>query len=214
MRELTVHPLPGGFRRSSGYGYRTNPVTGATGTFHRGVDYAAPTGTPLFAPWDGVVSTGNEPSGAGQWIWVDSGTDRFKSFHHSAYEVRSGPVKAGDVIAYIGTTGSSTGPHAHLELWEAGRNIDPTPYLDRAPFKGSTPAPAPIKPTVTPEEDDVKFIIRDKNMGAWLCWGLFRRFIATQEEYNQLIYVGVEYKGLNHDFVMNHFTEIPRDRIS
>lgn len=210
MRDLDVFPLPKGtYYRTSGYGYRRHPVTGAATSFHRGVDYAAPTGTPLLAPFDGFVTTGNEPGGAGLWINLANGSDLFKSFHHSAYKVRSGFVGAGTHIADIGTTGSSTGPHAHLELWENGRNIDPTPYLNAAEHKMNAPVPAPVQ-----EEEDVKFILRDKNMGAWLCWGLFRRFIATQAEYDQLVFLGVEYKGMNHDFVMNHFTEIPRDRIA
>lgn len=189
MRELTVFPLPEGtFRRSSGYGYRTNPVTGKPGTFHRGVDYAAPTGTPLYAPFDGVVTVGNEPGGAGQWIWVDSGTDRFKSFHHSAYEVRSGRVKAGDVIAYIGTTGSSTGPHAHLELWENGRNIDPTPFLDRAENNRTT-APEPAHE----EEEDVSVILWDKQ-AAWLVNGVFKHCL-TPENVDYLRKLGVKDLG-------------------
>jgi hypothetical protein len=60
----------------------------------------------------------------------------FKSFHHSGFAVHSGWVEAGTVIAWIDSTGSSTGSHAHLELWEYGMNIDPTGYLDRAPLYG------------------------------------------------------------------------------
>lgn len=213
MRELTVFPLPGGtYRKSSGYGVRTNPVTGKAGTFHRGCDYAAPHGTPLYAPFDGAVTTGNEPGGAGLWIWVQNGPDLFKSFHHSGYEVRSGTVKAGDTIAYIGTTGSSTGAHAHLELWENGRNIDPTPYLDRAPIKGSAPAPAPIP---TPEEDDeVKTAIMWDNQGAaWQCWGIYRRHIATPQEVAELKYLGVQDWGVQQA-LMAHLTIVPRLKLA
>lgn len=136
MRELTFFPLLESYPKTSGYGYRIDPITGAQGSFHRGVDYGAPMNVPLIAPFDGQVTTGYESGGAGNWIWVVQGSDMFKSFHHSSFAVTSGWVLAGETIAYIGTTGSSTGAHAHLELWENGTNIDPTGYLDRAPLKG------------------------------------------------------------------------------
>lgn len=208
MRELTCFPLPEGtYRRSSGYGLRRHPVTGAPGTFHKGVDYAAAHGTPLYAPFDGHVTTGNEPGGAGMWIWVDSGTDRFKSFHHSGYEVRSGPVRSGDVIAYIGTTGSSTGAHGHFELWEAGRNIDPTPFLDRAPIKGTVTAVAPA----TEEEEDVTVIAWD-DQGAYACNGILRRPI-TPEQLEAYRFLGVKDLGKNDRF-LSLFTIIPNDRMA
>lgn len=136
MRELTYFPLPARYPVTSGYGYRIDPITGAQGSFHRGVDYGAPYGEPVLAPYDGQVTTGYESGGAGNWLWVVNGADMFKSFHHSAFEVSSGHVVAGQVVAYIGSTGSSTGAHAHLELWESNVNIDPTGYLNRAPVMG------------------------------------------------------------------------------
>lgn len=133
MRELTYFPLLESYPKTSGYGYRIDPITGAVGSFHRGVDYGAPWGAPVIAPFDGQVTTGYE-GGAGNWCWVVNGGDMFKSFHHDHTEVYSGWVAAGTVIAYIDSTGSSTGSHAHFELWENGVNIDPTGYLDRAPL--------------------------------------------------------------------------------
>lgn len=134
MRELDCFPLLERYATTSPYGYRTNPVTGAPSTFHRGVDYAAPYGAPVLAPFAGEVTTGYEEGGAGYWSWVANGGDLFKSFHHSGTCVHSGWVAAGTPVAYIGSTGSSTGSHAHLELWEGGTNIDPTGHLDRAPL--------------------------------------------------------------------------------
>ena len=139
MRELTYFPLLESYPKTSGYGQRIDPITGAAGSFHRGVDYGAPYGVPVIAPFDGNVTTGNEPGGAGLWLWVVNGGDMFKSFHHSDFAVSGGWVTAGTSIAYIDSTGSSTGSHAHLELWENGVNIDPTGYLDRAPLYGHTP---------------------------------------------------------------------------
>jgi murein DD-endopeptidase MepM/ murein hydrolase activator NlpD len=139
MRELTFFPLLESYPKTSNYGYRTDPITGAQGSFHGGVDYGAPWGVPVIAPWDGLVTTGYE-SGAGNWLWVDAGSDRFKSFHHDSFAVGSGAwVTAGTTIAYIDSTGSSTGSHAHLELWEGGNRIDPTGFFDRAPLLHHTP---------------------------------------------------------------------------
>jgi hypothetical protein len=143
MRELTYFPLPESYPKTSGYGYRYDPITGQPGAFHRGVDYGVPQGVPVLAPYDGQVTTGYESGGAGNWSWVTNGGDMFKSFHHSGVAVAGGWVTAGTEIAYIGTTGSSTGPHAHFELWEWGVNIDPTGYLDRAPLIGGSPQPPP-----------------------------------------------------------------------
>lgn len=136
MRELTYFPLLESFPKTSNYGYRIDPITGAQGSFHRGVDYGAPYGVPVIAPYDGELTTGYESGGAGNWLWVVNGGDMFKSFHHSEYALHSGWVHAGQTIAYIGSTGASTGAHAHLELWDHGSNIDPTGYLDRAPLIG------------------------------------------------------------------------------
>jgi len=136
MRELTFFPLLERYPKTSGYGYRIDPITGAATKFHRGVDYGAPSGAPVVAPFDGQVTTGYEAGGAGNWLWVVNGGDMFKSFHHASHAVYSGWVQAGTTVAYIDSTGSSTGSHAHLELWEHGVNIDPTGYLDRAPLLG------------------------------------------------------------------------------
>jgi hypothetical protein len=140
MRELTYFPLLESFPKTSPYGYRIDPITGAQGAFHRGVDYGAPDGAELIAPYDGQVTTGYESGGAGNWLWVDDGNGNlFKSFHHSGFAVSGGWVEAGTVLAWVDSTGSSTGSHAHLELWEWGLNIDPTGYLDRAPlFNGGS----------------------------------------------------------------------------
>ena len=162
MRELTYFPFLQSYPITSGYGQRIDPITGAAGSFHRGVDYGAPAGTPIIAPFDGQITTGYESGGAGYWIWCVNGPDMFKSFHHSSFEVSGGWVVAGTTIAYIGTTGSSTGPHAHFELWDHGTNIDPTGYLQRAPLRDSPPPDEEDEVT----DDDINRII--SAMGAIL----------------------------------------------
>lgn len=207
MRNLTCFPLPeGSYWKSSPYGWRTHPITGKR-TLHRGTDYAAPAGTDVYAPFSGVASIGYEAGGAGHWVNVTAGSDVFKSFHHQAPGV-VGWVEAGQVIAHIGNSGGSTGPHAHFELWDHGQNIDPTPYLDAAPFKAA--APAPMTPT---EDEDVTVLARDsKTLAAYACNGLFKRYIATQDEFNAYKYIGAKDLGINDGFLAL-LTEIPRTKI-
>lgn len=152
MRELTWFPLLASYPKTSPWGARVDPITGEVNSWHRGVDYGVPHGEPVIAPFDGQVTTGYESGGAGHWSWVAAGPDLFKSFHHSYVVVEGGWVAAGTVIAEIGSTGSSTGAHAHLELWEAGTNIDPTGYLDRAPLYGNVPKPQPPEDEMTDED--------------------------------------------------------------
>lgn len=173
MRELTFFPLLESYPKTSNYGYRIDPITGAQGSFHRGVDYGCPYGAPVIAPFDGQVTTGYESGGAGNWSWVVNGNDMFKSFHHSAVEWYSGWVHAGTTIAYIGSTGSSTGAHAHLELWDHGSNIDPTGYLDRAPLMGTPP-----EEDVMTDEDfnriaNIVGVILDNRIDQFLCANQF-----------------------------------------
>lgn len=134
MREMTCFPLDQRYPVTSPYGYRIDPITGAASSFHRGIDYGAPWGAPVLAPFDGYVTVGNEPGGAGNWSWVVDGPYMFKSFHHDYATVTSGWVAAGTVIAVIDSTGSSTGAHAHMELWDGGVVIDPTWYFEQAPL--------------------------------------------------------------------------------
>lgn len=206
MRELDCFPLPGGtYRRSSGYGYRTNPVTGAKGTFHRGVDYAAAAGTPIYAPFDGLLQTGYEAGGAGNWTNLSNGTDKFKSFHHIR-PGRSGWVKAGEEIANIGTTGSSTGAHGHFELWQNGTVIDPTGFLDRAPIKGSFPTEIPI--VVNPVEDEDVTVIMWGPGGAYAVNGLFKKGL-NEVQFNKLKYIGCKDYGRVDDDLLAVYADLP-----
>ena len=171
------------------------------------MDYAAAAGTSVYAPWSGFVTTGYESGGAGNWVWVDDGPYRFKSFHHSAFQVFGGFVNAGDVIAYIGTTGSSTGPHAHLELWDHGQLIDPTAYFDRAPLKGTSPAPTP-----EPEDDDVAAVIAWGDTAAYELDGLFKRNLSPAEV-DLKRFLGLEDIGYQ-PAIVDATTESPRIKLA
>lgn len=117
---------------SSGFGYRTDPKTGKKGEFHNGIDLAVPTGTPVKAPMDGVVSLVNSGGDGGNQIIIRHSNGYYTGYAHlSRLLVKKGDrIKQGDVIALSGNTGKSTGPHLHLTMTDpAGAKIDPGKYL-------------------------------------------------------------------------------------
>ena len=112
---------------SSPYGLRWNGTE-----FHQGIDIAAETGTPIVATADGVVtSAGWNGSGYGNMVDVDHGGGIVTRYGHaSAVAVTVGQeVRRGQVIAYVGSTGYSTGPHLHYEVRVNGQPVDPAGYL-------------------------------------------------------------------------------------
>ncbi|WP_413113233.1 M23 family metallopeptidase [Thaumasiovibrio sp. DFM-14] len=124
-------PTPGA-RISSHYGTRTHPVTGRK-TTHRGMDFAVNTGTPIYAPADGVVETvrpSNE--GSGNFLRLQHSFGITTSYSHlDKFEVRSGQfVRKGDLIGRSGNTGLSTGPHLHYEVRFVGRALDPRHFVN------------------------------------------------------------------------------------
>ena len=117
-------------RLSSRFGNRRDPFTRRT-AFHAGIDYAAPTGTPVYAPADGVVTRAGRRGGYGLMIDIDHAHGLSTRFAHlSRMMVAPGvQVRRGDVIGLIGSTGRSTGPHLHYEVHRRGRAIDPLPFV-------------------------------------------------------------------------------------
>ena len=117
-------------RLSSGYGMRTHPVLGRR-KGHKGVDLAAPTGTPVYATADGTISRANWFSSYGKFISIEHGADMQTRYAHlSQIVVNAGDtVKKGELIGYVGSTGRSTGPHLHYEVRIAGQDVDPAPYM-------------------------------------------------------------------------------------
>ncbi|OPY12075.1 MAG: Murein DD-endopeptidase MepM [Syntrophus sp. PtaB.Bin001] len=121
-------PVPG--RISSSYGNRVNPVSGRF-QVHKGVDMACEMGTPIRATADGIVVFSGWSGGSGNLVVLEHGLGFSTCYAHNMTNiVQPGQkVQRGDAIAYVGSTGYSTGPHVHYEIWENGIPIDPSSYL-------------------------------------------------------------------------------------
>lgn len=115
-------------RMSSGYGVRVHPVLGYT-KMHKGVDFAAPIGTAVFAAGDGVVEKASRFSSYGNYVSIRHSSKLSSAYAHlSRYAkgIRPGMrVKQGQLIGYVGTTGRSTGPHLHYEILVNGIQVNP-----------------------------------------------------------------------------------------
>lgn len=124
-----IKPISGG-RLSSGFGRRTAPKKGAS-TYHKGVDWATPTGTPVYASCGGTVSKAGWGSGYGYVVYIDHEDGRQTRYGHlSKVLVSVGQtVKQGEKIALSGNTGVSTGPHIHFEILINGSQVNPLKYL-------------------------------------------------------------------------------------
>lgn len=156
-------PWPEGYtiNARSPFGPRRHPITGRK-SFHHGVDVALPTGTPLVAPADGViVHKGNGPSG-GITLIVKHADNIHTVYYHlqkPSHLNKGTKVERGEVIAYSGNTGASTGPHLHWEVRTSrrfGDTTDPVPFLEAEDTVEDTPVeptprPEPVKPTPRPE---------------------------------------------------------------
>jgi murein DD-endopeptidase MepM/ murein hydrolase activator NlpD len=126
-------PLDGA-RISSRFGMRSHPILGYTG-MHRGIDFAAPTGTPVYAAADGVVAFAGVSGGYGRIVRLrHAGNVETRYAHLSRFGRGIAPgrrVRQGDVIGAVGSTGLSTGPHLHYETLVAGRHVNPARHIER-----------------------------------------------------------------------------------
>jgi murein DD-endopeptidase MepM/ murein hydrolase activator NlpD len=115
---------------TSGFGFRIHPITGRRSK-HSGVDIAAKYYTPINVPASGVVKFSGNKGGYGRVVEVDHGNGIVTRYaHNSQNKVRVGEaVKKGDVIALVGSSGRSTGPHVHFEVLENGKAVNPFRYL-------------------------------------------------------------------------------------
>ncbi len=128
LRQLLMKTPVDGARMSSGYGMRKHPILGYS-KMHKGMDFAAPRGTPIYAAGDGVVEKSGRNGSFGNYIRLRHGGSYKTAYAHMrniAKGIRKGKrVKQGQVIGYVGTTGRSTGPHLHYEVHKNGRQINP-----------------------------------------------------------------------------------------
>lgn len=116
---------------SSNYGRREHPGSGEN-EFHSGIDISTNPGNPVRATADGIVSFSGWSGGSGNLVVVEHGHG-FSTFyaHNRINAVKVGQkVHRGDVISYVGSTGNSTGPHVHYEIWKDGRHVNPQKYVE------------------------------------------------------------------------------------
>lgn len=120
-----IRPISGG-RKTSGFGRRNAPTKGAS-TYHKGVDWATPTGTPVYASCGGTVAKAGWGSGYGYVVYINHEDGRQTRYGHlSKILVKAGQtVKQGEKIALSGNTGVTTGPHLHFEILINGKQVDP-----------------------------------------------------------------------------------------
>lgn len=127
IKALLKTPINGA-RISSGYGKRTHPIMGYT-KMHKGTDFAAPTGTPIYAAGDGNIAFAGRKGGYGNYVQIkhnDTYATAYAHMHRFASGLRPGkPVRQGQVIGYVGSTGASTGPHLHYEVHRKGAQVNP-----------------------------------------------------------------------------------------
>lgn len=136
-KDLLRTPIDGA-RISSRYGKRKHPILGYT-KMHRGVDFAAPKGTPIYAAGDGVIVALGRNGAYGKYVRIRHNSQYTTAYGHlSRYAkgMESGRrVKQGQVIGYVGSTGRSTGPHLHYEVSYQGSQINPMSLKLPAAYK-------------------------------------------------------------------------------
>lgn len=137
-RDLDASLLPTGLPvrsgyASSGFGTRSDPFSGYN-AFHRGVDFNGPRGSDVLTVAEGVVFFAGKRTGYGNVVEIDHGNGYRTLYAHNQQNlVKEGErVKAGDVIAKMGSTGRATGNHVHFEVWLNGKVVNPSQYLRNA----------------------------------------------------------------------------------
>lgn len=129
--EPSVMPVNG--QVSSGFGLRKHPISGYS-QFHHGMDIAAPFGKDIHPIREGEVTFSGVQPGYGNVVIVDHGNGLISKYAHNSLNlVREGDaVDSKTVIARVGSTGYSTGPHLHLEVRDNGKSVDPSGFIIRA----------------------------------------------------------------------------------
>lgn len=141
----TEKPVVDG-RVGSGFGFRIDPINGQS-ALHTGLDFPAETGTPIVAAAGGVVIAQEYHAAYGNLVEIDHGNDLVTRYAHtSKVFVKKGDiVKRGQKIAEVGSTGRSTGPHLHFEVWVAGVPQNPQKFLQAGETLARSP-PGPNAP--------------------------------------------------------------------
>lgn len=138
QRQGLLAPVAG--RQTSSYGRRRHPILGYT-RMHAGIDFGAPYGSPIYAVTDGVVQFAGRHGGHGNYVRLSHGGGLGTGYGHmSRIAVSAGQnVRRGQVIGYVGSTGLSTGPHLHYEMYRNGATVNPSSvgFVTRAQLSGS-----------------------------------------------------------------------------
>jgi murein DD-endopeptidase MepM/ murein hydrolase activator NlpD len=128
LRKFLMRTPVDGARLSSGFGMRRHPILGYS-RMHKGVDFAAPSGTPIYAAGAGRVVSAGRNGGYGNYIRLRHSGEYSTAYAHLsrfAKGIRAGSrIQQGQVIGYVGTTGRSTGPHLHYEILRNDAQINP-----------------------------------------------------------------------------------------
>jgi murein DD-endopeptidase MepM/ murein hydrolase activator NlpD len=129
IRSLLLRTPLDTVRITSSFGMREHPVLGYT-RMHAGIDFGAPTGTPVYAAGDGVVEKAAWAGGYGRWLQIKHGGGFETGYGHlSRWAVKQGQhVRQGQVVAYVGSTGLSTGSHLHYEIMRNGQKVNPSAF--------------------------------------------------------------------------------------
>lgn len=133
LKDMLPNSSPiGAAYNSSSYGWRIDPFNGNK-AFHEGLDFTANTGTPIRAAADGIVSAAELTHAYGNMVKIDHGAGLETRYAHaSKLMVKVGErVVKGQVVALVGSTGRSTGPHLHYEIRLNGNSLDPRQYLQK-----------------------------------------------------------------------------------
>lgn len=127
-------------RMTSGFGYRRHPILGYR-KMHAGIDFGAPHGAPIYATTDGVIAMAGRAGGCGNAVKINHGGNLATRYcHMSRIAASAGQrVRQGQIIGYVGSTGLSTGPHLHYELYRNGSIVNPlsVKFTQRAQLSGS-----------------------------------------------------------------------------
>ncbi|MGK9235800.1 peptidoglycan DD-metalloendopeptidase family protein [Inquilinus limosus] len=127
VRRLLLRTPVDGARLTSRFGARRHPILGYT-RMHRGIDFGAPSGTPIYAAGDGTVELISTQRGYGRYIRLRHNGKLSTAYAHLSRFARlkkGARVRQGDVIGYVGSSGMATGPHLHYEVLVAGSQVNP-----------------------------------------------------------------------------------------